>query len=177
MAADIRIQGISSRRVWEYVRRLGFGGTGYYQGAWVHVDVGPARFWDEKTSGVGTDISTDNKLIQLVTDFDVYKPGDPVALRFTRMTAFPIGVATSFSLERVDAGGVSQAAAFAFRPSFGVVRQGPCALLQDIAEMMNIDWMLPQDLPSGRYIIRADFCQKQWEAMPALVTTPEFEVR
>jgi uncharacterized protein YcbK (DUF882 family) len=176
MAADIRIQGISSRRVWEYVRHLGFGGTGYYQGAWVHVDVGPARFWDEKTSGVGTDISTDNKLIQLVADYDIYKPGDPVGLRFTRMTAFPIGVATSFFLARVDDGGLSPAA-YAFQPSFGVVQQDPCALLQDIAEMMNIDWILPRDLPPGRYIIRADFCEKEWEAMPALVTTSEFVVR
>jgi uncharacterized protein YcbK (DUF882 family) len=176
MAADIRIEGVASRRVWEYVRGLGFGGTGYYQGATVHVDVGPARFWDQKTSGVGTDISTDNKLVNLVADYDIYQPGNPVTLRFTRMTAFPIGVPQAFTLEKVGTSGEVQKT-IAFQPSFGVDSQSPCIFLQDIGQMMNIRWTLPGDLPSGRYIIRCVFCDKEWEFMPAMIKTSEFEVR
>ena len=102
MAADIKIQGTSSKRVWNTVKKLGFGGTGYYKGELVHIDVGPSRSWDEKTSGVGTDISTQNKLIGLVTDYDIYLPGEMIDLRFIRMTAFPIGVNPEFVLEKVE---------------------------------------------------------------------------
>ena len=100
MAADLKMEGVPARRVWEYVKALGFGGTGYYHGQTVHIDVGPARSWDEKTSGVGTGISEDNKLIGIVTDFDRYRAGETITLRFTRMTAFPIGVAPQFDLVR-----------------------------------------------------------------------------
>ncbi|WP_319404917.1 DUF882 domain-containing protein [uncultured Desulfosarcina sp.] len=98
MVPDFILEGVSSKRVWEYVRSIGFGGTGYYHGKTVHVDVGPSRFWDEKSSGVGTGLSDDNKLIGLVTDYDVYGPGEWVRLRFIRMTAFPIGVQSEFKL-------------------------------------------------------------------------------
>jgi len=92
MAVDLEIEGVPARRLWEYVKALGFGGAGYYHGKTVHIDVGPARSWDEKTSGVGTGISDDNKLIGLVVNYDVYLPGEPITMRFIRMTAFPIGV-------------------------------------------------------------------------------------
>ncbi|MBR9984864.1 MAG: hypothetical protein KFF68_03030 [Desulfosarcina sp.] len=92
MAADFILEGVSSKRVWEYVRSIGFGGTGYYHGKTGHVDVVSARFWDEKSSGVGTGLSDDNKLIGMVTDYDVYGPGELVRLSFIRMTAFPIMV-------------------------------------------------------------------------------------
>lgn len=98
MAADFILDGVPSKRVWEYVQSIGFGGTGYYHDETVHVDVGPSRFWDEKTSGVGTGLSDDNKLVGLVTDYDIYAPGDSVALSFIRMTAFPIQVRSQFQL-------------------------------------------------------------------------------
>ncbi|CAB5080061.1 hypothetical protein D3OALGA1CA_112 [Olavius algarvensis associated proteobacterium Delta 3] len=83
---------------------IGFGGAGYYHENVVHVDVGPARSWDEKTSGVGTGISDDNKLIGIVTDYDVYRPGEKLLWRFIRMTAFPIQVNTEFVMERLAGG-------------------------------------------------------------------------
>ena len=89
----------------EYGQDAGFGGAGYYHGDTVHIDVGPARSWDETTSGVGTGISDDNKLIGLVSDYDLYRPGEMVTLRFIRMTAFPIGVASEFALDRLGRAG------------------------------------------------------------------------
>ena len=175
MAADIKIDGVLSKRVWNYVKGLGFGGTGYYHSEFVHVDVGPARSWDEKTSGVGTGISEDNKLIRLVTDRDIYLPGERITLRFIRMTAFPIGVSQEFILEGVEKDGSLKKIA-AFKPSFEVETGGDCPQLHDISEMMGITFVLPEGLPSGRYQVRASFCDKQWEKMPQDIATPEFEI-
>ena len=175
MAADIRIDGISSERIWNYVKELGFGGAGYYHSDIIHVDVGPARSWDEKTSGVGTGISEDNKLIMLVTDRDIYIPGERVKLRFIRMTAFPIGVSPEFTLEGVDKrGGIKKI--IAFKPAFVIETVNDCLQFNDISQMMGIVYVLPGDLPPGLYQIRASFCDKQWEKMPQEITTPEFEI-
>jgi uncharacterized protein YcbK (DUF882 family) len=175
MAADIKIQGTSSRHVWNIIKKLGFGGTGYYHGNLVHVDVGPARFWDEKTSGVGTDISIHNKLIGIVTDYDVYLPGDKIGLRFIRMTSFPVGVSPEFVLEKVEKNGQLKEMT-RFKPAFANAEGSGCPQFSDISHMMRIDWQLPSDIASGRYKIRASFCQKEWKDMPARIFTPEFVV-
>jgi uncharacterized protein YcbK (DUF882 family) len=176
MAADIKIKGTSSKRVWNTVKKLGFGGTGYYKGELVHIDVGPARSWDEKTSGVGTDISTQNKLIGLVTEYDIYLPGEMIDLRFIRMTAFPIGVNPEFFLEKVENNGQSKVMA-RFKPSFAIAAKSQCPRFSDIDQMMGIRWKLPNDILSGRYKIRASFCQRLWEDMPTEIFTPEFDIR
>jgi uncharacterized protein YcbK (DUF882 family) len=175
MAADIEIPGVSSRKVWEYVRKLGFGGAGYYHGKLVHVDVGPARSWDETSSGVGTGISDDNKLIGLVTDFDRYRPGEQVTLRFIRMTAFPIGVSPEFKLMRQGTT-AANALAISFKPSFAVAGKTRCPHFGDIAQMMHIRWRLPRNLAAGRYRIQAAFCDSAWPDMPVRIDTDVFEV-
>ena len=175
MAADIKIQGVSSKHIWNTVKKLGFGGTGYYKGKLVHIDVGPARSWDEKTSGVGTDISIHNKLIGLVTDYDIYLPGEKIELRFIRMTAFPIGVTTEFVLEKVEKNGPSKKIA-RFKPSFLIAAKSQCPQFSDIGQMMGIRWKLPMDILPGRYRIRASFCQKLWKDMPTVVYTPKFAI-
>lgn len=175
MAADVKIDGVPSDRVWNYVKAIKFGGVGYYHGELVHVDVGPARSWDETTSGVGTDISDDNKLIGLVTDFDIYHPGDPMNLRFIRMTAFPVGVQPTFVLEAADADHGSSRP-MVFTPAFAGGTGGECPQFADIGAMMGIKYTLPKDLSPGRYRIQARFCRRLWEAMPAAVFTPEFEI-
>jgi uncharacterized protein YcbK (DUF882 family) len=175
MAADFKLEGVDARRIWEYVKKLGFGGTGYYQGDSVHVDVGPARFWDEKTSGVGTGISDDNKLIGLVTGYDRYSPGGDLRMRFIRMTAFPIAVSRTFVLLRCMAGGTVRPVA-SFTPEISVPRQGPCPRFSDIDQMAGLGWTLPQDLPAGRYKVRAAFCDNPWKEMPGRVETPEFQI-
>jgi uncharacterized protein YcbK (DUF882 family) len=175
MAADFVMDGVPSEQVWNTVKSLGFGGAGYYHGRTVHVDVGPARSWDEKTSGVGTDISDDNKLIGLVTDFDVYRPGETMTLRFIRMTAFPIGVMPAFTLDRISGDGAATEAV-TFAPTFAEGKKGDCPQFDDIDQMAAIQWHLPADLSPGRYEIHARFCGRAWEAMPPEVATPIIEV-
>jgi uncharacterized protein YcbK (DUF882 family) len=173
MAADLKMEGVPARRIWTTVKALGFGGAGYYHGDIVHIDVGPHRTWDEKTSGVDTGISDDNKLIGIVTDYDVYRPGDALSLRFIRMTAFPIAVAAGFVLEPRD----SPHTARIFEPGFFDGAKGPCPQFNDIEQMADIHWRFPTGLPPGRYTIRARFCQNPWKDMPADVSTPVFEIR
>jgi len=175
MAVDFVMDGVSSERVWHTVKSLGFGGTGYYHGRTVHVDVGPARSWDEKTSGVGTGISDDNKLIGIVTDFDIYRPGEEITLRFIRMTAFPIGVVPAFTLTRKTSEATAAEVA-TFEPGFNIAIDGACPQFDDIEQMAAIGWGLPPGLPPGRYAVRARFCGSDWEAMPPEVVTPVFEV-
>jgi uncharacterized protein YcbK (DUF882 family) len=175
MAADIKIQGTSSKHVWSTVKKLGFGGTGYYKGKLVHIDVGPARSWDEKTSGVGTDISTQNKLIGLVIGYDIYLPGEMIDLRFIRMTSFPIGVTPEFVLEKAEKDGQSKEIA-RFKPSFSIAAKSQCPQFSNIDQMMGIGWKLPDDILPGRYKIRASFCRRLWEDMPTQIYTPEFAI-
>ena len=175
MAADIKIQGTSSKRVWNTVKKLRFGGTGYYKGKLVHIDVGPARFWDEKTSGVGTDISTQNKLIGLVTNYDFYLPGEMIDLRFIRMTAFPIGVSPEFILEKIEKNGQLKKIV-RFKPLFAIAPKTPCPQFSNIDQMTGIRWKLPGDLLPGRYKIRTFFCNRLWEDMPVEIFTPEFDI-
>jgi uncharacterized protein YcbK (DUF882 family) len=175
MAADLKMDGVPARCIWDYVKDMGFGGAGYYHDKSVHVDVGPARSWDEKTSGVGTGISSDNKLIGLVTDFDVYLPGETLTLIFIRMTAFPIGVTPEFSLDR-QTGSDRSDEAITFRPSFSVSAEGACPQFNNIRQMGSIRWQLPEKLPAGRYKVRARFCNCIWDGMPSEVSTPEFEI-
>ena len=175
MAADIKIAGISSKHIWNTVKELGFGGTGYYQGEFVHVDVGPARSWDEKTSGVGTDISTHNKLIELITDYDFYLPGETMTLRFIRMTSFPIGVIPEFVLEGVQKDGPGKEIV-RFKPLFIFAGPGDCPQFSRMDQMAGILWQLPPGIVPGPYTIRASFCQRLWNEMPVEIFSPEFIV-
>jgi uncharacterized protein YcbK (DUF882 family) len=175
MAVDIKMEGVPARRVWNTVKTLGFGGAGYYHGDTVHIDVGPARSWDETTSGVGTGISDDNKLIGLVSDYDRYRPGEMVSLRFIRMTAFPIGVASEFALDRrTGSAGVKKT--IKFTPSFKIAAGPTCPEFEDIDQMAYIRWRLPADLAPGRYAVRARFCGIEWKGMPSEIATPEFVI-
>jgi hypothetical protein len=140
----------------------------------VHVDVGPARSWDQTTSGVGTGISDDNKLIGLVTDYDIYRSGQPIVLRFIRMTAFPVGVKPEFVLESA---GRRAASTTVFKPSFVIDQNSSCPAFESIEQMDTIRWELPPGIAPGRYRIRAIFCENPYPDMPQEVLTPEFEIR
>ncbi len=177
MAADIVMKGVPSKRIWEFVQEIGFGGAGYYGGSLVHVDVGPARSWTAATSGVGTGISDDNKLIRFVTDRDIYLPGEGIQMRFIRMTAFPIGVDATFILERQHKEGEWKEVK-AFDPTFAIGTNGAkCPQFGNIDEMRSIRWIIPSKLKGGTYRVRATFCDSPWPEMPEAIETPPFEVQ
>lgn len=178
MAADLKLGSASSESVWNFIKEQGFGGAGFYHGGLVHVDTGPARSWDETTSGVFTDISEENRLIALQSDRDIYLPGEAGTLQFIRMTAFPIGVVPELILERVEGegekGGAKRIATLPIAPAR--VTAGACPQFSTMDEMAGLPWQLPPTTPPGRYRLRARFCEPLWEEMPKEIATPEFEV-
>ncbi len=175
MAVDLIMDGVPSKRIWDTVKSIGFGGAGYYHGRTVHVDVGPARSWDEKTSGVGTGISSHNKLIGLVTDRDIYLPEEKITLKFIRMTAFPINVVPEFRLVRQSSPNNGQSE-LKFQPVFRIPVKDPCPEFNNIRQMAAICWKIPEDIPEGRYKVHVNFCNSPWEEMPKEISTPEFEI-
>jgi uncharacterized protein YcbK (DUF882 family) len=177
MAADFIMEGVPSKRVWEYVRSLGFGGTGFYHGRTVHVDVGPARFWDENSSGVGTGLSDDNKLVGLVTDFDIYGSGEPVILTFIRMTAFPIRLGTKFTLVSMQQASGDVLSSVVFTPAGVEGAHDECVQFSNIKQMASLRWSLPPTLMPGRYRVAATMCDSGRDQMPTRILTPEFQVR
>ncbi|MBI4211962.1 MAG: YcbK family protein [Deltaproteobacteria bacterium] len=169
MAADVEFVGTSSKRVWEHVRKLGIGGVGFYHGAKVHIDVGPARYWDETTSGVGTNAADDNKLILLFTDRDIYSAGDTITTRFARMTAWPIGVDTEWMLEKE----VKQE----WKKVKQVGEKSHCKLFSSILDMTSLPVTLPSDLEPGKYRLIATFCARSQSSMPESISSHLFEIR
>lgn len=192
MAADLRIGGVDSRRIWAHVKQHKLGGAGYYGSPWVHLDVGRPRSWTGGTAGVRKGLSDHNKRIILVPRHDIHRRGDTLYLRFARMTAWPIGVGRTFTLERsagVGAGAGAGTGAGAgdkteeawkpvqtFSPRLAAGAGKGCVKLGSIAQMTGIAWRLPAGLTPGRYRVRATFCSVSFEAMPKDVRSFVFSV-
>jgi hypothetical protein len=43
--------------------------------------------------------------------------------------------------------------------------------------MADLSWRLPKALEPGRYRVRVSFCDNEWEAMPAEITSQELAVQ
>ncbi|MFH1874570.1 MAG: DUF882 domain-containing protein [Pseudomonadota bacterium] len=176
LAADIIMQGVSSRKIWDYVKDINFGGVGYYYGKTVHIDVGPARFWDANTSGVGSGLADDNKLIIIINNQDIYLPGETINLKFARMTAWPIGVNTKFILENLDKD--RKIGSQKIKPIFkNSSTQDKCQVFEDFKGMSDIFWQIPENIPAGRYQIKVKFCDSPWTEMPKEIVTDEFKIQ
>lgn len=98
MAADIHVGKRLAVQAFEHIKELNCCGVGYYHGGSIHIDTGPARYWDETSSKVGTDISDHNKRIMVRTDKDIYVAGETIELRLARITDYPFGVVSGFGI-------------------------------------------------------------------------------
>jgi len=173
MAADLKIEGVETKAAWRFARKHKVGGAGYYNSPWMHLDVGPVRFWTQGTANVRKGKSEHNKRVILVPQYDHYLAGERMQLRFARMTAFPIGVEPSFTLQRSSDGRWHPVKSI--RADLG--KSGPgCAKFAGIAEMARVTWSIPADLQPGRYRLQASFCEIRWESMPETITSYEFTV-
>ena len=157
MAADIQMRKGLSAKAFPLLRTLQCCGVGYYHGDSLHLDTGPARFWDETTSKVRTNISEHNKQVMARTNQDVYLPGETVELKLARITDYPISVASRFAVVR-DGRSLAE---FAFDR-----RDGECLAVREPQDR-TINWTVPSSFhPDGKIQIRVYFCDKQFTEMP-----------
>jgi uncharacterized protein YcbK (DUF882 family) len=167
MASDIVLGTALAARAFDDMRALACCGVGYYHGESLHVDTGPARFWDETSSGVGMDLSSRNKLVMARTDRDVYLPGERIELRIARITDYPIGVSALVGVER-------DGALLAATPIDGAT--GKCATIAEPAQR-DLRLTLPAGLPAGALLtVRLDLCNRPFPEMPERIVSNEFLV-
>lgn len=169
MAADIEMEGVEGKRLWEFVRSLNCCGAGYYHTNEVHVDVGPSRFWDETSTGVGRDPGARNRLVLLRTQWDLYAPGEEVRMVLSRITDYPIGVRRDAWL--IGAG----------RVVGGVRLEGgriDCILIPNRSAAKSLAWKIPPGTaPNERSQVRIAFCHRPFPQMPEGIESNPVSIR
>jgi len=158
MAADIEMEGVEGKRLWEFVRGLDCCGAGYYYAKGIHVDVGPNRFWDASSTKVEQDLGARNKLILLRTEWDLYRPGEEVRMTLGRITDYPIGVRRDGKLIHTGQEVVG------VRLENGLP---DCLLIPNRSAARSLVWKIPNRIaPKEKFRIRISFCQKRFPEMP-----------
>ena len=158
MAADIQMRKGLSAKAFPLLRALQCCGVGYYHGDSLHLDTGPARFWDETTSKVRTNISERNKQIMVRSDQDIYLPGEQVELKLARITDYPIGVASRFAVLR-DGQTLKE---FVVNDK----EEEECLPVKTPEDRV-MTWTIPSDFqPEEKLQIRVRFCDRQYPEMP-----------
>lgn len=180
MALDLRLEGVKTEKVWRFCRKHRLGGAGYYGSPYMHLDTGPVRFWTQGTANVRKGTSDHNKRLILVPQYDRYRAGETMGLRFARMTAYPIGVSPRFVLERRAASKKKGGAKWQATPRKGLRldlgQRGECPSFRDQDAMARVRWSIPADTRRGRYRIRVTFCKTKYEAMPKSITSYPFSL-
>lgn len=177
MAADIDMDLVDGKALWEFVRSLNCCGAGFYHGKGIHVDVGPNRFWDETSTKVEQDLGAHNKLVLLSTNFDFYNPGERVAMTLGRITDYPIGIRPSVML--IQPGGKDlQPVLFDPKDLKPSPNDKTCLLVPNRASARSIEFDLPEKFdPKDKIQVRLDFCQKPFEDMPDQASSNSFSIR
>jgi len=94
LAADVAFPRARLHDLWLHVRGLECCGAGYYEtGGYLHVDVGQPRFWEPATSRVDEDLSAGNARLFARTEFDRYRPGEPIIVTLHGLSDPPIRLA------------------------------------------------------------------------------------
>ncbi|MDR7485626.1 MAG: DUF882 domain-containing protein [Armatimonadota bacterium] len=169
MAADIEMEGVEGKRLWEFVRSLGCCGAGYYGANAVHVDVGPSRFWDETSTGVDRDLGARNRLVLLRTEWDLYRPGEEVRMALGRLTDYPVGVRPAIQVAdrgRVVAGARLEGA------------RATCVVIPNRGAARSLVWTIPRGLaPVDRAWVRISFCHRPFPHMPEAIESNPISIR
>jgi len=173
-AVDIVMEGVPSSKIYEFLYQKECCGIGYYHTDTIHIDDGPPRFWDEKTSGTEKKEPPRNEHIVVKTKSDIYKAGTKVGLKFSRVTDYPIGIKPSILMECGEKN--VWKGRFEIEPASSVERQGDCYILKDRREGRNIAFTLPNYSPKHNSTCKVtlEFCPPMTEKMPPRVTSNPF---
>lgn len=180
MAADIDMDLIDGKTLWEFVRSLDCCGAGFYHGKGIHVDVGPSRFWDETSTKVEQDLGAHNKLVLVSTNFDVYEAGEKVYMTLGRVTDYPFGIRPTVMLVHSNGPGGKEIRPIPVdtKDLIPSPNDKTCLIVRDRAAARSIEFDLPKGFDTEDKIqVRIDFCEKPFEDMPDLAASNAFSIR
>ncbi len=172
MALDFSIDSVNGKELWQLIRSKDCCGVGHYGGANIHLDAGRPRFWEAATSKVRSGESDYNRCLYLTTDYDRYQAGDTVTLALVAVSQFGFGIMGTGSLVAADDGSQTTVAPVLFR----VGDAAACLALSDREIAHRITLVLPQNLPTGRYRVKMEFCQRPFEQMPRTTLSNVIEI-
>jgi len=164
MAADVLVDGKRLEPLWQQLRALECCGAGYYRkGAFLHVDVGPSRFWEEGTSRVDENLSAGNARLFARTDFDRYATGDTIRVRLHGLTLPPVRVAYEARLEGT---GVPIEISEPTPDATGCIEADAATVL-----------VLPASAAVERDVLSLSLCEPRVERTPVVVRTNPLAIR
>lgn len=167
MAADVELEGAAPEGVRNYLKSLNCCGVGYYHGNGLHVDIGPPRFWDEKTVKADQDLGAENKLLIARTDRDIYYSGEEVEIRLARVTNYPVGISSDLELLSAEKK-VGQFSLNESEPSCRKIsgRRGK-----------RLFWKIPEGYYTrGKARVRLKLCDKKYALMPDEIETNPIQI-
>lgn len=177
-AGDLTLSGVPSSQVFDFVKGLDCCGIGWYHSRHFHLDTGPSRYWDEKTSKTEDKTPQQNEKVILQTDFDRYHPGEEMDLKFMRVTQYPIGIPLKFRLKAVASGEAKVVAELPVTSAPNPKEEIACLILQDRSQARSLKVKLPEKKVSpGRYALEVSFCNRfNYEKMPETILSRSFEI-
>ncbi len=173
-AADFFMQGIPSQKVFEFIKTLNCCGVGYYGSIHLHLDAGPARYWDQNTSKTEDQTPQLNEKIILQPSFDYYYKGEEMRLQFMRITNYPIDVATKMELVSLT----TKAKSIPIEPNIMMKESvGPCWTIDNRNTAREISMTLPKKMETGTYAVKVKFCNKRnYDKMPDEILSRPFSI-
>ncbi|HKX12584.1 MAG TPA: DUF882 domain-containing protein [bacterium] len=168
-AGDLILGGVNSQEVFNFVKGLDCCGIGFYHGRHFHIDTGPSRYWDETSSKTEDKTPQENEKIILQPEYDRYKSGEIMRLKFMRVTNYPISVSAQLTVIKPEN---SEHMGHARLTQTGK----ECMILQDRHRARTLQATLPK-LQAGRYVLQAHFCNSSdYAKMPESILTRPFEI-
>ncbi|MCB1214203.1 MAG: DUF882 domain-containing protein [Deltaproteobacteria bacterium] len=168
-AADLILTGVPSQKVFDYVKSLDCCGIGFYHSAHFHLDTGPSRYWDEKTSKTESKKPQQNSKVILQTQFDYYQRGEEVYLSLMRVTEFPIGIKkeAKILMEKSEKNWTEN-----------LFSENSCQILHSQIEARHLKLKLPQKIKKGTAQIQVEFCGDfDYPEMPKVLNSRTFEIK
>jgi len=170
LAADVKLVGVDLRDVWLQLRDLATGGAGYYRSdAFLHLDSGLPRFWEETTSRVSEDLSGGNARVFARTDFDRYDNLHGAEIKLHSVTAFPLRVGVV--AEVVDG---ERTHVIKLAPGRGTIAAGDCIEVPSYAAAYVLRVAESPSLLRGRVVLAT--CAPRQGRTPERIESNPIEV-
>jgi Uncharacterized protein conserved in bacteria len=174
IALDFWLPGVSGKRLWKTIKAKNCGGVGHYGGKIVHLDAGRPRFWEAATSGTRSKEPDYNRNLYLSTEFDRYRPKEPIRLAFSGLSNFDFGVHPVIQIFHADTPAASATPITGIRLNH--TDENDCIRIGNRKASRFLTTSMPAYLPPGRYTIKMGFCEKPFEQMPSEAVSNPIEL-